>query len=119
VENLTPLAVWREDAVEHDGVEVKVQIQASAESLDEVERAMLRSTHVGATLLSSRDLLNENTPERRRHIGTKCCKAPQLKGQREYVLPHRNRGQDAVHHVRRRVAHAPCAATRTEAALFT
>jgi hypothetical protein len=78
VERPMPFAVRCEGAIQHDGVEVVIQIQATTEPLNEVERAMLSAGHAGAAPLGSRNLLDKDAPERRRHIGTKRGKTPQL-----------------------------------------
>ncbi|WP_437586999.1 hypothetical protein [Sorangium sp. So ce1000] len=53
---LTPTTVRREDTLQHDRVKMEIQIQASTQPLDEVERPVLSAGHAGATLLGLRSL---------------------------------------------------------------
>ena len=57
--------------------------------------------------------------ERASALGRFVGGAPQLERQRQDVLPHRHRGQHAVHGVRGGVAHPTGAAARADATAFT
>ncbi len=114
------LRIPRVDAVEHERVEVDVQIQRITEALHEGDGAALAACerHAGSRAPPQRgeDGAHEEAEHRARERAVVGQAVAQGKGQRQHPLPHGDLGQHAVDEVCGGVGHAAAAARRAEAA---
>ena len=109
----------REDAVYHDDVEVDVEVEAAAETLDEGDGGELgfferdgASPH--AVTLSER--AGECADDLRQEVRVVRSAGADVERKREHPLADGNRRDDAIDDVGRRVAHSTAGAARAEAA---
>src|SRR5438094_9185289 len=119
VELEAPVFSLGEDAVQEEGVEVDVQLEAAPEALDHrhgaappVARAA-RSAAIEAAHGPSGD--HEHRPAERVIVGEEIAQAVR---QREHPLAHGNVRQDVIDEVCGLLRHAAAAAARTKAASF-
>jgi len=100
----------RVDAIEHERMEMEVEIQGIAEALHERDGAAMRVAAASAQTRSSsqggEDGAHEEAEHRARKRAVVGHAVAQREGQREHPLPHGDLGQHAVHEVSRGVGHA-------------
>ena len=95
---------------------VRVCVQTAAESLEVRDEAGLGGDDVHETLRGARDLLGEETSDRRAHVGLGRDEGAKVEGHRHHPLADRDAREDAIGDVRGLVAHAPPGAARAHAA---
>jgi len=114
-------ALARVDAVQHQRVEVEVQVESPAESLSEDHRARTAAGSagcLGALAQPAEDCADEDAAHRTAQSGIEGQQEADAVGERQHPLAHADFGQHRVHEVRRRIRHPPAGARGTEAAAF-
>ena len=99
MEQRMPWLLAGEDAVEHHHMEVHVQIDAGAKSLDVRHRAapsLAEPTLLGPPQVSREDRLDEDAGECRKHVRLERRERAKFPRQREHPLPDRHSGQNAI-----------------------
>ena len=110
-------------AIKDQRVEMDIQIECPAESLDEGDRTTMGRTVPGsrrATSVSTRgeDGAHEYAQDLSRQLSIMGQAVTQTERQGEHLLAHRNSRQHPVHEMRRRVGHVATAARRAETPSF-
>jgi hypothetical protein len=115
------VAVAREGAVEHERVEVNVEIEATPKALDRGDGAGLRIGDPGAPRATSVEAAKRprvHGEDLATELVVPCEQIPQAKRQAQHPLAHRHGGEDVVDEMRRPLGHPPPAAARTYRARF-
>ena len=105
-------------AVQHQAVQVDVQVGGRPEALDQRDGAAVGLVCLEASLPEqvARDHAVHDLQHRRHQLGLRGQQQAQRDRQRQHPLAHRHMGDDVVHQVRRGLRHAPRAARRAKAA---
>lgn len=120
-----PRFLFHVHAVRAERVEVDVQIQARARSVDAGDGARLRAARVrdSCALRPRAVVMPQGLPKDARqvgqHLGARRGEAAQVVWEREDILPQVDTRKNAVHEVRRLRRHPPPRAARAEATIFT
>jgi hypothetical protein len=77
-----PSVIAHEDAVHHDGVKMKVEVEGAAESLDVVQSGRLGLREARGTPLLGCNGFDEDPPECGRNVGAERGGAPHFERQR-------------------------------------
>ena len=110
---LRRVRIRAEDPIEHDHVEMDVEVQAP-KSLYQIDRTALPILDPAAPrpcAVAREDGLDRDAGDRRQHVGLEGGQSAQLVRQRQNILPHRHIGQNPVHDGGRRIGRAPARAT--------
>ena len=112
---LTPI-----NAVEHEQVEMDIEIERAAEALYQGHCPCdcARTRQTGFANQMARDRSIDDTEHLRDHLGPRRQQVAQCKRQRQHPLANGLLRQDVVHEQCRRLGHPPRAAARAEAAAF-
>jgi hypothetical protein len=111
----------RVDAVDDEHVQVDVEVQRRAESLDEGDGSGAGAgahAQSGATGEEGGDCPVDDGKDLGEDRGARREQEPQRVGERHHPLADRLLGQDVVDEMRGGLGHAACAAARAEAAAF-
>ena len=116
----TPSLSFYVDAVQRQGVEVEVQVECRAETLDEGGGATLLRASTPLSSRTSAQLGEQRTKEGAEHSTRESCvvgaAVAERIGEREHPLPDRDRGQHAIDEVSGGVRHAASATGGTKSA---
>jgi hypothetical protein len=96
-------------AVQHQAVQVDVEVGGGSEALDQRDGAALTfiGLEPGAIQQVARDHTLHHLQHRRDELGLCGQQHAQRDRQRQHPLPHRHMGDDMIHQVRRGLRHAP------------
>jgi len=117
------IILWQVGAVEDQRMEMDVQVECSAESLDEGDRTAGGGSGCGSRRTTSsaqrgEDGAHEHAQDICGQLSVVGQAIAQTEGQREDPLAYGNSRQHAVHEMRRRVGHVATAARGAEASSF-
>jgi hypothetical protein len=104
--------------VQHQAVQVDVEIGGRAQALDQRDGTALAFVTLQRRVVQQMPLDHalHHLQHRRDQLGLCGQQHAQLNGQRQHPLPHRRVRDDGGHQVRRRLRHPACSARRAEAA---
>jgi hypothetical protein len=119
VKDHAPLLVARQHAVQEDGVEVHIQVEAATESLDERQSATFHSIEplaLGAGAIGREDRLDEDAREGSENSGLECRESAELEGERQHELTHGDIWENAIDKMGGAIRHAPARTARADPA---
>jgi hypothetical protein len=95
-----PLLVAREDAVEENDMQMKIEVEAAAESLQKCDGPDLGALEFGSGAIARRHGVDEDLHEGAEHVLLERSQSAQLERQREDVLANRHVRHDPIDQMR-------------------